>query len=78
MVVHQPLHQAEVAKQYSIHVNVQGGGTEGQAGAICLDIVNAKYRPSFKQAGDLPRDPRMVEHKNYGRNKVRTRFQFSK
>ncbi len=84
MIVQQPLHQAEVAEQYSIQVNVHGGGLKGQAEAIRLAIaralcqVNAEYRPGLKQAGYLTRDPRMVERKKYGRKKARKRFQFSK
>ena len=84
MVVQQPLHQAEVAEQYSIQANVHGGGLKGQAEAIRLAIarvlcqVNAEYRPGLKQAGYLTRDPRMVERKKYGRKKARKRFQFSK
>jgi len=84
MLVQQPLHQAEVAEQYNIKVNVKGGGLTGQAEAIRLAIarvlcqVNAEYRPGLKQAGYLTRDPRMVERKKYGRKKARKRFQFSK
>lgn len=84
MVVQQPLHKAAVAQQYNIRVNVQGGGLKGQAEAIRLAIaralcqVNAEYRPEFKQAGYLTRDPRMVERKKYGHRKARRRFQFSK
>ncbi len=84
MVVQQPLHEAAVAKQYNIQVNVQGGGLKGQAEAIRLAIaralcqIDAEYRPSLKHAGYLTRDPRMVERKKYGRRKARRRFQFSK
>jgi small subunit ribosomal protein S9 len=84
MLVQQPLHQAGVAEQYNIQVNVRGGGLTGQAEAIRLAIaralceVNAEYRPGLKQAGYLTRDPRMVERKKYGRKKARKRFQFSK
>jgi small subunit ribosomal protein S9 len=84
MVVQQPLHQAEVAEQYSIQANVHGGGLTGQAEAIRLAIarvlcqVNIEYRPGLKKAGYLTRDPRMVERKKYGRKKARKRFQFSK
>ncbi len=84
MLVQQPLHQAGVAEQYNIQVNVKGGGLTGQAEAIRLAIaralceVNAEYRPGLKQAGYLTRDPRMVERKKYGRKKARKRFQFSK
>lgn len=84
MVVQQPLHEAAVAQQYNIQVNVQGGGLKGQAEAIRLAIaralcqIDAEHRPRLKQAGYLTRDPRMVERKKYGRKKARKRFQFSK
>lgn len=84
MVVRQPLHQADVATQYNIQVNVQGGGLKGQAEAIRLAIaralcqIDAEHRPGLKQAGYLTRDPRMVERKKYGRKKARKKFQFSK
>ena len=84
MVVRQPLHQADVAAQYNIQVNVQGGGLKGQAEAIRLAIARAlcqlstEHRAGLKQAGYLTRDPRMVERKKYGRKKARKRFQFSK
>lgn len=84
MVVQQPLHQAAVAEQYSIRVNVKGGGLKGQAEAIRLAIaralcqVDAEYRPGLKQAGYLTRDSRIVERKKYGRKKARKSFQFSK
>ena len=84
MVIQQPLNQVADAEQYNIQVNVQGGGLKGQAEAIRLAIaralckVNAEYRPNFKRAGYLTRDPRMVERKKYGRKKARKRFQFSK
>ena len=80
----QPLHQAEVAEQYDIQVNVQGGGLKGQAEAVRLAVaralcqVDTSYRTGLKQAGYLTRDSRMVERKKYGRKKARKRFQFSK
>jgi small subunit ribosomal protein S9 len=83
-VVQQPLHQVAATEQYSIRVNVQGGGLKGQAEAIRLAIAralcrdNMEYRPSLKQAGYLTRDSRIVERKKYGRKKARKSFQFSK
>lgn len=84
MVIQQPLNQVADMGQYNIQVNVQGGGLKGQAEAVRLAIaralcqVSAEYRPGFKKAGYLTRDPRMVERKKYGRKKARKRFQFSK
>ena len=84
IIVQQPLHQTEVAEQYDIQVNVQGGGLKGQAEAVRLAVaralcqIDASYRAGLKQAGYLTRDPRMVERKKYGRKKARKKFQFSK
>lgn len=69
---------------YDVTVNVEGGGSKGQAEAIRLGIaralvnINAENRPSLKKEGLLTRDSRMVERKKPGRRKARRRFQFSK
>jgi len=83
-IVNQPLAVIEAKGSYDIKVNVQGGGTTGQAEAIRLAIsralveVNSENRLALKPEGFLTRDPRMVERKKYGRRKARRRFQFSK
>jgi small subunit ribosomal protein S9 len=70
--------------KFDIQVNVQGGGTSGQAGAIRLAIARAileydeNTRAVLRKENLLTRDPRMVERKKYGRRKARRRFQFSK
>ncbi len=69
---------------YDVNVNVEGGGSKGQAEAIRLGIaralvqVSAENRPALKKEGLLTRDSRMVERKKPGRRKARRRFQFSK
>lgn len=79
-----PLKVTENEGKYDIHVNVNGGGTTGQAQAVRLGIsralveINPDYRNALKVDGLLTRDPRMVERKKYGRPKARKRFQFSK
>jgi small subunit ribosomal protein S9 len=84
MVIRQPLLLTETADKFDIHVNVNGGGSTGQAGAIRHGIAralleyNAELRPRLKSAGFLTRDPRKVERKKYGQPKARKRFQFSK
>jgi len=84
-IVQQPLNLCEVAGQYDIKVNLDGGGLNGQAEALRLGISRAllqisgtDYRPKLKAAGFLTRDPREVERKKPGRPKARKRFQFSK
>ena len=83
-IVRQPLVATETEKKYDINVNVKGGGTTGQAGAIrhgiarALVQADADYRPTLKSAGFLTRDPRMKERKKYGLKAARRAPQFSK
>lgn len=83
-VVKQPLNKLGVAEKYDIKVNLDGGGFNGQAGALRLAIARAlvKINPEDKSAlkveGFMTRDPREVERKKPGRPKARKRFQFSK
>ena len=85
MVVRQPLAATETADKFDVLVNVHGGGTTGQAGAIrhgisraLLQVDSDEYRPSLKKAGFLTRDPRMKERKKYGLKAARRAPQFSK
>ena len=83
-IVRQPLVATETEKKYDINVNVKGGGTTGQAGAIRHGIarallkVDADFRPTLKAAGFLTRDPRMKERKKPGLKAARRAPQFSK
>ena len=80
----QPLALVDVGPELDILVNVQGGGPEGQAGAIkhglsrALVALNPEYRPILKKAGLLTRDPRIKERKKYGRRGARRGYQYSK
>jgi small subunit ribosomal protein S9 len=82
--VKQALAISKVEGNYDVNVNVEGGGSKGQAEAIRLGIaralvqVSAENRPALKKEGLLTRDSRMVERKKPGRRKARRRFQFSK
>ena len=84
MVIRQPLLITETADKFDIMINVNGGGTAGQAGAIRHGIARAllefspELRQRLKTAGFLTRDAREVERKKYGQPKARRRFQFSK
>jgi len=79
-----PLKLTETNEIYDVFVNVNGGGTTGQAQSIRLGIaralidINPDFRPKLKIEGYLTRDPRMVERKKYGQPKARKKFQFSK
>jgi small subunit ribosomal protein S9 len=83
-VVLQPLNLLNVAGQYDIKVNLDGGGINGQAEALRLSIaralvkVDAENKSELKKAGFMTRDPREVERKKPGQPKARKRFQFSK
>jgi small subunit ribosomal protein S9 len=84
MIIRQPLRLTETAGKFNILVNVAGGGTAGQAGAVRHGITrallefNADLRPTLKKAGLVTRDPRQKERKKYGQKGARKRFQFSK
>lgn len=83
-VVKQPLEKLGVTEKYDIKVNLDGGGFNGQAGALRLAIaralvkINAEDKSVLKSEGFMTRDPREVERKKPGRPKARKRFQFSK
>jgi small subunit ribosomal protein S9 len=82
--IKQPLNLTETAGNYDVLVNVSGGGTSGQAGAIRHGISRAlleadpEYRATLKRAGLLTRDARMKERKKYGLKGARRAPQFSK
>jgi small subunit ribosomal protein S9 len=84
MIINQPLRLTETVGKFNIFVNVNGGGTAGQAGAVRHGITralmefNADLRPILKKAGLVTRDPRQKERKKYGQKGARKRFQFSK
>lgn len=84
MIVRQPFHVTRTLGDYDATINVNGGGSSGQAGAIrhgitrALMEVDGGLRSVLKKAGYVTRDPRAVERKKYGRHKARKRPQFSK
>lgn len=84
MVLKQPLQLVDQIDSFDITINVRGGGTTGQAGAIKHGIsrallqFNRDLRGQLKEAGFLTRDARIKERKKYGQKGARARFQFSK
>jgi len=78
MIVRSPLVLTDTLSKFDVSVNVFGGGTTGQAGAIrhgisrALLTVDPEYRAVLKKAGFLTRDPRMKERKKYGLHADRT------
>jgi small subunit ribosomal protein S9 len=83
-IIKQPLTKLGVVEKYDIKVNLDGGGFNGQAGALRLAIaralvkINPEDKPALKVDGLMTRDPREVERKKPGQPKARKRFQFSK
>ena len=84
MVVRQPLELTDTTGRFDFLVNVRGGGSSGQAGAIkhgiskALLLVDPHLRPQLKKAGLLTRDSRIKERKKYGQKGARARYQYSK
>ena len=84
LIIRQPLEVTGTTGKFDISINVCGGGTTGQAGAIRHGISRAlleadsDFRPALKKAGFLTRDPRMKERKKYGLKAARRAPQFSK
>jgi len=84
MIVLQPFDVTQTGTSFDVDVNVKGGGSSGQAGAIrhgitrALMQANPEFRSPLKKAGFVTRDPRAVERKKYGRHKARKRPQNSK
>lgn len=80
----QALAATESGKDYDVWVNVNGGGTTGQAGAISLGVARALCKadntlePKLREGRLLSRDARKVERKKYGQRGARRKFQFSK
>jgi small subunit ribosomal protein S9 len=84
MIARAPLTLTNNLSKYDVNVNVYGGGTTGQAGAIrhgiarALIVADPALRGELKKAGFLTRDPRMKERKKYGLKAARRAPQFSK
>ena len=80
----QPFKITDLAGKFDVKVNVNGGGTTGQAEAIRLAIsralceMNPENRVSLKPEGMLTRDSRIVERKKPGQKKARKKFQWVK
>ena len=71
--------------RFNAMVKVEGGGYQGQAGAIRHGIARAllesdpeSFRLPLRQAGLLSRDPRMKERKKYGLKRARKAPQYTK
>lgn len=93
MVVRQPLDVTNLHGRFDIIVSVDGGGINGQAGAIRHGISRAlvKYelesmgegtdnsiKKALRKAGYITRDAREVERKKVGKHGARKGTQYSK
>ncbi|NLY08344.1 MAG: 30S ribosomal protein S9 [Tissierellia bacterium] len=84
VLVKTPLTITNLLSDYDVIAKVEGGGFQGQAGAIRHGISRAlleadpELRPVLKSAGFLTRDSREKERKKYGLKKARKSPQFSK
>ena len=82
--VRQPLKLTNTESTYDVHINVKGGGPQGQADAVRLGIARALVKvdsgleAQMRSSGYLTRDARVSERKKYGQRGARARFQFSK
>jgi small subunit ribosomal protein S9 len=84
ILARQPLVTTETAGNFNVIATVNGGGVNGQAGAVKMGIArallvfNPELRSRLKTDGFLTRDSRAKERKKYGQKGARKRFQFSK
>ena len=79
-----PLETLNLKNAFDVYVNVKGGGTTGQAGAVLLGVARALksydegLMTELRDTGYLTRDSREVERKKPGQRGARKKFQFSK
>ncbi len=92
MDLSQPLVLTNTAEMFDVVAKVNGGGFQGQTGAIRLGITRAllqydattpvesenSFRKTLKVAGMITRDSRKKERKKPGLKKARRAPQFSK
>ena len=84
MIVAEPLRLVDREKDFDIIARIEGGGVNGQAGALRHGIARAllevdpEYRPLLKAEGMLTRDSREKERRKYGLKKARKAPQYSK
>src|SRR5215216_3661028 len=82
--VRMPFRVTNTDGKYNAMIKVEGGGVNGQAGAVRHGIARALLeidegnRVVLRQAGFLTRDPRMKERKKYGLKRARKAPQYTK
>ena len=84
MIAQSPLRSIGREKEYDVLATIEGGGVNGQAGALRLGIARAlieldpEIRGQLKSGGFLTRDAREKERRKYGLKKARKAPQYSK
>jgi small subunit ribosomal protein S9 len=84
MIAEQPFTVTGTSNQWDVIVSANGGGVNGQCGAVRLGVARAlvahqpEFRSALREHGLLTRDSRAVERKKYGKAGARRSFQFSK
>lgn len=84
MIVRQALEATDSLERFDIYATVEGGGPNGQAGAIRHGLARAlmdydeTLRGPLRAAGYVTRDARKVERKKVGLHKARKAPQYSK
>ncbi len=84
MIINEPLKLTQTEGRYDVIAKIEGGGMNGQAGAlrhaisIALAGLDPDLRGRLKQAGFLTRDAREKERRKYGLKKARKAPQYSK
>lgn len=84
MIVRQALEATDSLERFDIYATVEGGGPNGQAGAIRHGLARAlmdydeSLRGPLRAAGYVTRDARKVERKKVGLHKARKAPQYSK
>ena len=82
--VRMPFRVTNTDGKYNAMIKVEGGGVNGQAGAVRHGIARALLeideanRVPLRSAGFLTRDPRMKERKKYGLKRARKAPQYTK
>ena len=82
--VRMPFRVTNTDGRFNAMIKVEGGGVNGQAGAVRQGIARALleidegHRVVLRQAGLLTRDPRMKERKKFGLKRARKAPQYTK
>lgn len=79
-----PFVVTNTSRRFNAMVKVEGGGHNGQIGAIAHGVARAlmqadpEHRPALRKAGLVTRDPRAKERKKPGLKRARKAPQFTK